>query len=484
MPQPTMPRAGRAAPANGARADSLLAADLVALSGGHLVRDSHRAISGASVDSRRVRPGELFVALPGERTDGHRFLTEAVIAGAAAVLVSVAPDPMTLASLGDVTIVSAADPLAALHAISAGWRARFTPLVVGVTGSVGKTSAKEAIATVLSARGQTLRTEGNENNEIGLPLTLLRMSRDDVHAVVEMGMYTGGEITQLARMAQPHVGVVTSIQGVHLSRIGSLEAITNAKAELVEALPGDGVAVLNADDPRVLGLARRTAARVITYGFAKSADVRVQRVRSLGVRGMRFQLRFASPPAAGTEPVTIPALGRLSVHNAAAAAAVGVAVGMQPGEIAQALAGGWSAPHRAQLVRAGDLTIIDDSYNASPASMTAALELLGGLPGRRIAVLGEMFELGDASEDGHRVVGGSAAAKADLLVTVGVGATMIANGAREAGMSPAAVVETEDRAAALATLQLLLEPGDVILVKASRGVELDRLVDALVAAPV
>lgn len=478
----TFPRAGRTGHGAGQPGDALTAADLVAFTGGRLVRDSLRPIRGGSVDSRRVRPGELFVALPGERTDGHRFLREAVVSGAAGLLVAHAPDPATLGALGDVTIVAVSDPLAALHRVAAAWRARFDPLVVGVTGSIAKTSTKEAIAAVLAGSGRTIRTEGNENNEIGVPLSILRLGPEVVNFVVEMGMYRGGEIAALARIAQPAIGVVTAIQGVHLSRIGSIEAIENAKAELIEALPPTGVAVLNADDARVRGLAARTRARSVTYGFAADADLGADDVSSAGHSGMRFSLRYPGAGGPAHVAASIPALGRLSVHNALAAAAVGLAAGMSIETIVAALAEGWSAPHRAQLIAAGGVTIIDDSYNASPASSLAALDLLGGLPGRRVAVLGEMLELGEGSDDGHRAVGTAAAAACALLVTVGPAASLIADGARRAGMSPSAVIEAADRAAALAVLTARLADGDVVLVKASRGAELDLLVEALRAA--
>ena len=475
-------RPGGTVPANGARHEALSADDLVGLTGGRLIRDSLRPIRGAAVDSRLVKPGELFVALPGERTDGHRFLREAVMAGAAALIVAADPDDATLALLGDVTIVAVPSPIAALQAIAAGWRARFEPLVVGITGSIAKTSTKEAIASVLAGRGRTLRTEGNQNNEIGLPLTLLRIGSEDVNVVLEMGMYAGGEIAQLAELARPEIGVVTAILGVHLSRIGSIEAVENAKAELIVALPAHGIAILNADDPRVRGLRARTEARVVTYGFADDADVGADQVRSAGTAGMRFRLRYEGPDGIERVPATIPALGRLSVHNGLAAAAVGLAVGMRVDEIVRALAGGWSAPHRGQLVIAGGVTIVDDSYNASPASMAAALELLTDLPGRRIAVLGGMLELGDASEVGHLQTGAVAAAACELLVTVGPEATGIARGAREAGMAADAIVEVADGAEALAALSDIVRPGDVVLVKASRGAELDRLVESLRSA--
>jgi UDP-N-acetylmuramoyl-tripeptide--D-alanyl-D-alanine ligase len=454
-------------------APALTAEELVRLTGGRLLRHSSRPVRGAAVDSRAVAPGELFVALPGERTDGHAFLGDAAGRGASALVVTRAPD--SLDALGDVSVVLVRDALAALHAIAGGWRMRFAPIVVGITGSIAKTSTKEAVATVLGIRYRTLRNEGNQNNEIGLPLTVLRLGPEHEAAVLEMGMYVGGEIADLARIARPSIGVVTAVQGVHLSRIGSLDAIEQAKGELVEALPGDGTAVLNADDERVRRMARRTAARTLTYGFAADADVAADEVESAGVDGMRFVLRTGRE----RRRLSVPVLGRLGVHNALAGAAVGIAAGMDLDEIEPGLAAGWAAPHRTQVVRAGGATIVDDSYNASPGSVTAALELLRGLPGRRVAVLGEMLELGDGHVAGHRQVGEAAAAVVDLLVVVGDGASAIGDGAVDAGFDSSRVFRAADRAAALDLLRARVREGDVVLVKASRGIELDRLVDDL-----
>ncbi len=468
---------------------ALTADDLVAATGGVLLRRSDRPIRGGAVDSRLVAGGMLFVALPGERTDGHRYLADAAIAGAAALLIGRLPDPAagepSLRDLGDLTVVQVPDPLRALHAVAAAWRRRFSPLVVGITGSIAKTSTKEAIGAVLARRFATLRTEGNQNNEIGLPLTVLRLGPEHEAAVLEMGMYVGGEIRELAAIGLPSIGVVTAVQPVHLSRIGSLAAIQDAKAELVEALPpaaAGGVAILNADDARVLAMRDRTRARVVTYGFAEDADVRAEDVRSGGLSGMRFRLI-----AAGAERrVAIPTLGRMAVHNALAATAAGLAADMTLDEILPGLAAGSTAPHRAEVIRVGDIVIVDDAYNASPGSMRAALDLLAGLPGRRVAVLGEMRELGVTHEPGHREVGRAASETADLLVVVdgrpGGPAAGITEGALAAGLDPGRVIAVADADAALAALHERLEAGDVVLVKASRGVALERVVDGLVRA--
>ena len=456
---------------------SLTAAELAAATGGRLVHASRREIRGGAVDSRLVEPGSLFVALPGERTDGHAFLPDAVAAGAAALLVADSPAAQkavaaVLASGADVTVVAVPDTLLGLHAAAAAWRLRFSPLVVGVTGSIAKTSVKEAIAAVLGEGFVTLKSEGNANNEVGLPLTVLRLGPQHEAVVLEMGMYVGGEIAQLAAIAQPRIGVVTAVREVHLSRIGTIDAVERAKAELIEALPADGTAVLNADDPRVAGMGRLAAGRVLTYGFAPEADFRPEGVQANGLDGMAF--RLVTPD--GEVPVRTPALGRHGVHNALAAAATGMAAGLSLEVVAGGLERGWQAPHRDQIVRAGDLTILDDSYNASPTSMIAALELLATLPGRHVAVLGEMRELGEAHERGHREVGEAAAGLVDELIVVGQAASGIAAGAASLG---SAVAQAPDRDAALAILRRRLQPGDAVLVKASRGAELDLIVEAL-----
>ncbi|HEX2755924.1 MAG TPA: UDP-N-acetylmuramoyl-tripeptide--D-alanyl-D-alanine ligase, partial [Candidatus Limnocylindrales bacterium] len=322
-------------------ADAGLTADeLAAITGGTLLTRSERRILGGAVDSRAVEPGNLFVALPGERTDGHDFVGAALDAGAAGVLVGRAPASADLAGR-DATVVVVDDPLRALQAVATAWRVRFDPLVVGITGSIAKTSTKEAVAAVLGAAMPTLRNEGNLNNEIGLPLTVLRLRAHHRAAVLEMGMYVGGEIADLARIGRPEIGVVTAVQPVHLSRIGTIDAVEQAKGELVEALPGDGVAILNADDERVRRMAARTGARSMTYGFAADADVRAEQVESRGADGMAFDL----VTDVGRRPVVIPALGRLAVHNALAGAAVGLAAGVPLATIDAGLTGGWSAPH-------------------------------------------------------------------------------------------------------------------------------------------
>ncbi len=282
------------------RTDGFRAEELAAVAGGRLVHGSARRIRGGAVDSRRVGRDQAFIALAGARTDGHRFLGAAAQAGAAAVIVTRAPTPTELDELEamDVAVIVVDDGIAALGAMAASWRDRFTPLMVAVTGSYAKTSTKEAAATVLAARLRTLKSEGNENNEIGLPLTLLRLSPEHEAAVVEMGMYVAGDIAALTAMAMPSIGVVTAVSGVHLERAGSLATIELEKGRLVEALPADGTAILNADDPSVRRMAARTRARVLTYGFAPDADVTATETVSLGAEGHAFPAPHAGRSSA------------------------------------------------------------------------------------------------------------------------------------------------------------------------------------------
>jgi UDP-N-acetylmuramoyl-tripeptide--D-alanyl-D-alanine ligase len=327
---------------------------------------------------------------------------------------------------------------------------------------LAKTSTKEQIAEVLAERFNVLRNEANENNEIGLPLTMLRMGPEHEVAVLEMGMYQPGDIAALAALARPSVGVVTAVRGTHLSRAGSIDEIERGKRELVEGLPSGGTAVLNADDPRVARMASHLSndVRLLTYGFDERASVSATNVQSLGAEGMRFSLRTDE----GELEVEIPALGRHSVHNGLAATAVAMVAGMDLDEIARGLARVWHAPHRTTLLDMGPIKVLDDSYNAGPDSMIAALDLLASLPGRHVAILGEMLELGDASEDAHSRVLDHAASTADVILAVGP---------YRGGRSKEDV---------LADVEEIVRPGDVVLIKGSRGAAMEDFIPALEVA--
>ncbi len=449
------------------------------------------------IDSRQAQPNDLFVALRGEKTDGHLYLADAFARGARAAIAEpkaldldiaatfVMPDG-TLAPRGQATAVApyifvVADSLSGLQQVAAHWRNQMPAITIGITGSVGKTTTKEIVANVLEQRFVTIRSEGNLNNEIGLPLTLLRLERRHQRAVLEMGMYALGEIANLCRLARPRIGVVTNVGPTHLERLGTIERIAQAKAELVQALPPadeGGVAILNADDPLVRAMAGRTAARVFTYGLDDASDLWADQITSEGLEGIRFRFHY------GREVlhVHLPMLGRHSVHTALRAAAVGLVEGLSWTEI---VAGLQQQRGQLRLLVAPGLrgaTIIDDTYNASPISMLAALNLLDDICNdthRAVAVLGDMLELGSYEEEGHRLVGGRAAQVADKLITVGQRARWIADEAASAGMKPSDIYVTAANEDAIAVLTGLLRPGDIVLIKGSRALAMETIVDAL-----
>jgi UDP-N-acetylmuramoyl-tripeptide--D-alanyl-D-alanine ligase len=454
--------------------------DLLAVTNGRLVAPTTvPGFAGASVDSRRIVPGSLFVALPGERADGHSFVPAALRAGAVGALVA---RPVPLPPEIDGFQVQVSDPLAALQEFAAWWRSRFPVRVVGITGSTGKTLAKETIADVLARGFRVLRNEGNLNSETGLPMTLLNLDSSHELAVLEMSMYTVGEIARLAEIARPEVGVVLAVHPTHLERAGSIERIAQAKSELPAALPSDGLAVLNADDPRVAAMRAVTPAEVVTFGLGPDADVRASEVTSRGVEGTEFLLTTPW----GRLQVRSGTPGRHLVPHGLAAAIVAHRFGLPLDEVATALATGSRAEHRmAILETAGGATLIDDTYNASPVSVRGALEFLSETPiaagRRRLAVLGDMLELGPDEERLHREVGELTARRVDALLAVGPRARWIAEGAASAGLDRVLTADDADQATLVLDRELAPGVGDLLLVKGSRGIELDRLVEAIAA---
>jgi UDP-N-acetylmuramoyl-tripeptide--D-alanyl-D-alanine ligase len=461
-------------------APSIRLDDLLAVTRGRLLGPTNvTSFSGAAVDSRNVTAGSCFVALRGERVDGHAYVGEALRNGASVALVE---RPIELDRTEGAAVVQVPDSLVALQELAAWWRARSSVRVVGVTGSTGKTMAKEVIADTLARTRSVLRNEGNLNSETGLPMTLLDLQPAHEVAVLEMSMYTEGEIARLAQIARPEVGVVLAVHPTHLERAGSIEAIARAKAELPAALPADGLAVLNADDPRVAAMASVTAAEVRTFGLREDADVRADEISSVGAEGTIFTLRGPW----GTRRIRSGTPGRHLIPHALAAAAVAERFEVPLDELEAALAAGSQAPHRMAIAEAASgATLIDDTYNASPVSVSAALEFLAETPipsGRhRYAVLGDMLELGPDEERLHREIGSRVAGVADALLAVGERARWIADAAAAAGL--ASVTHVQDVEEAIITIDRALAPGsgDVVLVKGSRGVELERLVEALEA---
>lgn len=451
--------------------------------------------SGVTIDSRRCQPGELFVALPGERWDGHDFVEEAFAKGCRAALVradrfSTERCDRLGARLfrwqGDswacsgpeesrATVVLVPDTLDGLQRLAARHRSRFRPVVIGITGSVGKSTTKEAIAAVLSRGFRTLKSVASYNNEIGLPLTLLGLQPEHEVVVLEMGTYGPGEICLLTQIAQPQIGVVTNVSHSHLERMGSLERIAQAKSELPASLPEDGLALLNGDEPLVRGMAGVTRAPVRYFGTGADCDVRALEVRSLGLEGIAFTVELDGE----RRPLRCALVGRHSIYSALPAVALGRRLGLSW----EAIEAGLQEPTaRLRLLPVagprGSL-LIDDTYNASPFSCRAALELLAEIPGRRIAVLGDMLELGSYEEEGHREVGRLAAPVVSFLVLLGPRSRWIAEGAVAHGFAGDRIYSAADHDDAARWLLDRLQPGDVVLVKGSRAMEMERVIDAL-----
>lgn len=446
---------------------------LAAAVGGRLRRgDPEQRVDRVSTDTRTLTGGEVFVALKGARFDGHDHLGQAIAGGAAALVVERDPGGDT-----DRPAVVVPDTLRALQDLARVNRERAGIPVVAVTGSTGKTSTKDLIAGVLGVRWSVLATRGNLNNEYGLPLTLLEIDRRHGVAVVEMGMRGPGQIAALCRVARPSIGVITNIGETHMELLGSVTAIARAKGELVAGLPPSGLAVVHGDSPGRDILTAGHKGRVVWFGRGSGHDLRLLTART-GRGGTHFRARVY-----GTEQeYFIPVHGAHLAENALAAVAVGRELGLDDDEIRRGLEEAALSPLRLCLVEAGAVTIIDDTYNASPASVRAALAVLSELAGAgpKTAALGSMFELGPVMEAGHLEVGRAAAGHdLDLLVTVGAEARLIARGAREAGMDPGRVAECATREEAVAVLRDRMPAHGTILLKGSRGVQMEYMVRLL-----
>ncbi|MBE0683556.1 MAG: UDP-N-acetylmuramoyl-tripeptide--D-alanyl-D-alanine ligase [Anaerolineales bacterium] len=445
-------------------------------------------ITEAAVDSRQVIPGSLFVAIPGEKVDGHDFIADAFRRGASFALIQ-KDVPASFPTLDLRAGLSADAPLmldsplclrvdntvSALQQIARFWRRKLELRVIGITGSVGKSTTKEMVAEVLGMRYRTLKNLGNLNNEIGLPLTILKLGSGYERAVLEMGFYVPGEIQFLCDIAKPQIGVVTNVGTVHAERAGSQEAIAKGKSELIQALPSDGIAILNFDDPWVRKMEEKSKARVFFYGLSPEADLWADQIEGLGLDGIRFRLHYKGE----TLHTHIPMIGRHSVHTALRAASVGLNDGMSWQEIFEGLSHGHTQL-RLVAVRSGSgALILDDTYNASPESMLAALNLLDEMDGRKIAVLGDMLELGPYERQGHEMVGMRAAQVAKTLLTLGNRAHLIAEAARRAGMKQNHIFEFDNADMIVDWLNKNLTSDDAVLIKGSHGLRMDRITAAL-----
>jgi UDP-N-acetylmuramoyl-tripeptide--D-alanyl-D-alanine ligase len=429
---------------------------------------------GYSIDSRTVAEGELFFAVKGERLDGHDFVAQALEKGAIAAVV-------TKSELHRYTdksrLLAVDDTLAALQTLATAVRKLWGKPVVGVTGSMGKTTTKEAIAHVLASSFHVLKSEGNFNNHFGLPLMLLKLEPEHDIAVIEMGMSHAGEIRALARIAQPEIGVVTNVAPVHLEFFDSIAGIARAKYELIEALPSAGTAVLNADDEYVSQFGRDFKGRVIRYSARAAAevqaDVRAENFKSRGAQGSEFDIVVVDTRA----HARLPLLGEHNVLNALAAVSVGLARGLKLQEAAGALATLQPADKRGEVLQLGNITVLNDCYNCNPKALQAMVDALAAMPAkRRIVVAGAMLELGPQEEELHRQSGEHIASRhIDVLLGVKGSAKAMADAAAKAGMR-AEFVETPEEAGAWLARET--RDGDVVLLKASRGVKLEKAIEA------
>jgi UDP-N-acetylmuramoyl-tripeptide--D-alanyl-D-alanine ligase len=422
-----------------------------------------------SIDSRTMGPGQLFFAVKGERLDGHDYVVAALEKGAVAAVVRKDqidryPDKTRLLAVDDT--------LTALQTLATAVRKLWGKPLVGVTGSAGKTTTKEAIAHVLASRYRVLKSEGNFNNHFGLPLMLLKLEPEHEVAVIEMGMSHAGEIRALAKIAQPEIGVVTNVAPVHLEFFDSIAGIARAKYELIESLPANGTAVLNADDEYVSQFGRDFKGKVVSYGTRVTADIRPENVVTRGAEGSEFDVVIAGV----REHARLPLVGEHNILNALAAVAVGLARGLKPAEAVGALATLSPPDKRGQVVQVGNITVINDCYNSNPKALHAMVDALAAMKaGRRIVVAGEMLELGPAGEEMHRAAGQHAAEKKiDVLIGVRGLAQGMVDAARQAGMKAEFVATPEEAGEWLARET---RDDDVVLLKASRGVKLEKALE-------
>ena len=435
-------------------------------------------VNGVSTDTRTIKKGELFIPLVGEIFDGHYFVDEAIEKGASAVLIHREDAKFLPELFPEVAVIKVADTLKALQDLAAFQRSRFNIPIVAVTGSNGKTTTKDMIALVLSQKYKVLKTQGNFNNEIGLPLTLLGL--DDSHevAVVEMGMNHLGEIHRLAKIARPNIGVITNIGVSHIQNLGTRENILKAKMEIFDFFTSEDKAILNGDDEFLSKVAEEFPYQVKYYGISDIASVKAQDIRLLGEKGISYNINIGSQ----IHPIEIPIPGKHNVYNSLAAVAVGSLMGIDIQDIANALKSYRSGDMRLNIFTTdSNIKVIDDVYNASPDSMKAAIEVLKDLgEGRKVAILGDMLELGDYSQKGHSEVGEVVAHKGiDILITVGQESKFIGIEARKCGMDDQRIIHLESNKDVIDYLDTIIEQGDKILVKGSRSMKMEEIVEYL-----
>ena len=455
--------------------------EVLEATGGQVLGETgEQRFTGISTDSRTLRPGNLFVALTGENFDGHQFLDQAVGQGARGVVVCLQEAKNLDTGRLQVSMVGVADTLGAFGDLASFWRRRYPLTAVAITGSNGKTTTKEMVAAILGRSWKVLKSEGTFNNLVGLPLTLLQLDDSYQAAVVELGMNQPGEIRRLTKIVRPDVGLITNIQPAHLEGVGSLDGVQSAKGELFAGMAATASIVVNRDDPRVVALAASFPGHQVGFSTGSvSAEVVLEEIVSMDHKGSRFLLKIAGK----THEMHLPVLGRHQLSNAVAAAAVAWSLGLPVSSIAEALATFQPVDRRMEVLSLlGDIYIINDTYNANPGSMAAALETLMRVKkqGKAIAVLGDMLELGTDSDALHRQVGSIAAQeKVDHLLALGPQSPHLLAGAAEAGMETELITQGTDHRELALQIHRLLVAGDWVLVKGSRGMRMEKVVEYL-----
>lgn len=442
--------------------------EVLEASGGSFVRDADGIVKNVIIDSRKAEQGSLFVAIKGERVDGNDYIAAAFEKGATACICD---KDVTVTASG--ALIKVADSALALGKIANRYKMKYNVPTVAVTGSVGKTTTKDMIAAVMSKMGDCLKTEGNFNNELGMPLTIFGLEKHHKSAVLEMGMSAFGEIAYLADIARPDVAVITNIGMSHIENLGSREGILKAKMEICDFFGRDNLLIINADNDMLKTVKKDKEYEILTYGLESEADYTACDIEDYGIKGSAF---MAITPK-GRFSVKLAVAGVHNVYNALAAIAVGEHFGISEADIVDALGGFVLTAMRLTVEKHGGVTLINDCYNASPDSIRASLDVLKSEKGRRVAVLGDVLELGEFAETAHRDIGRMCAGKADLLITAGENARFIAEGARESGVPEVIYRTTTEEAAALAGE--LVKNGDTVLVKASRGMHFEKVCEAI-----
>ena len=452
---------------------------LKAVNGEIVIGSGEKFFRGVSIDSRTIKEGELFVCINGDRFNGHNYIEEARNKKAAAIILS--DGSGVVSGKGEVPlIVRVKDTLKALQELARFYRKQMPVKVIGVTGTNGKSTTKEMTAAIMETKFKTIKTEGNLNNHIGLPLNLFNLSKGDEIAVLEMGMSATGEIKRLAEIAKPEIGVVTNISEGHLVHLKTLKKIQEAKGELFDSLNENGTAIVNADDPLVLELAESIKAKVMTYGIYNNADIKAEEILPMGLEGFKLSVRFFDKNI----PMSIPFLGECNIYNALAAMAASWSFGVAPGDIKRGIMNAKLLANRFEIIEYEGKVIVNDSYNANPRSMKEALKVLASYKckGRRFFIVGDMLELGDLAESAHKSLGEDVASYSiDYLVAVGELSAHVIQSAVAAGVNKKNTATASGHECAVAFIKKYSRPGDCLLVKGSRGSKMEEIIRLLVA---